>query len=253
MFDFLFKKRERLPLPYSREIHCHLIPGVDDGAAEMGHTINHLRSLQDFGVEKVIFTPHHTEPNYMNTPAIIRPLFEDVKAAIQGEGLSIEAEDFSFEYRLDESFLQMSEKGAWGEPDCVLRPLRDRYLLIENAWQQPLAGLDDLIYRLQERGFYLVMAHPERYAYYYGRKGRDYQHLQDMQVEFQCNMLSFAGYYGDDARKAAYWMLEHECVNFLGSDMHNQRHVELLEKFLRTKDYASIREDLISMIQNDRM
>jgi len=253
MFDFFFKKKELLPIPYKRELHCHLIPGVDDGSQRMEFSLEALKALSKFGVERVIFTPHHTEPRFMNTQEIIQPLFDEVKSKVAEENIPIECEDYSFEYRVDSSFQEMRLTGKWGDPQCVIRPLKGRYLLIENGWREANPGLDNVIEQLQADGYYLIMAHPERYHYYAGMHGRHYHHLQEMGVEFQCNLLSFAGYYGDVEKKMAYWMLEKGYVNFLGSDMHNRHHIELIENFLRSKDYAKISDELMDSISNDQL
>lgn len=253
MFEFLFKKREPLPLPYKRELHCHLIPGVDDGSPNVEESISLLRSLQGFGVERVIFTPHHTFPRFMNTPEIIQPIFDNLKKEAAAQGLTIQCEDYSFEYRLDETFINLMQSGKFGEAQCQIRPLKDNYLLIENSFSHPIPNLERLIERLLSDGYYLVMAHPERYPYYFGHHGKFYHNLQEHQVEFQVNVLSFAGHYGDVPRKMARWMLEQGYVNFLGSDMHHQGYVKALDKFLRSKDYADIYEQLCECIGNDQI
>lgn len=251
MFDFLFRKREMLPLPYKREMHCHIIPGVDDGSRQMDDSMDYLQSLQRFGVEKVIFTPHHTSPRFMNTPEIIQPVFDDLKKEMKKHELTIEAEDYSFEYRLDDTFLDLRRQGKFGDPNCAIRPLHGRYLLIENSFSHPIPNMDDVIQMLLSDGYYLILAHPERYLYYAGHHGRYYHHLQEQQVEFQVNILSFSGYYGDVTKKMAYWMLEQGYVNFLGSDFHTFHHAELIENFLRSKDYASIYDQLCESSMND--
>ncbi|MCR5395745.1 MAG: hypothetical protein K6E86_10145 [Bacteroidales bacterium] len=253
MFDFLFKKRELLPLPYKRELHCHLIPGVDDGSRSMEESLELLSYLQKFGVEKVIFTPHHTSPRFMNTPEIIQPLFSELKQQAAEQNIQIQCEDFSFEYRMDDSFIELMQTGKYGDPKCQIRPLHGKYLLIENSFSHPVPALDKLVERLLSDGYYLVLAHPERYLYYCGHHGRFYHNLQEMQVEFQVNMLSFAGYYGDVTKKMAYWLLEQGYVNFLGTDMHHLHHCELLEKFLRSKKYAEIYDTLCDSICNDQL
>lgn len=251
MFDFLFKKRELLPLPYKRELHCHIIPGVDDGSHSMQDSIEYLKHLQQFGVEKVIFTPHHTVPHFLNTPEIIQPIYEELSAEMAAQNLTIKPEGYSFEYRVDEGFLEMMKTGKYGDPNCVIRPLHGKYLLIENGWNSPIPALDDVIDRLLEQGYYLIMAHPERYLYYAGHHGQSYLHLQEHQVQFQCNILSFAGHYGDVTKKMALWMLEQGFVNFLGSDMHHYGHCEHIEKYLRSKEYEAIYEELCDSINND--
>lgn len=252
--DFLFKKkRDILPLPYKRELHCHIIPGVDDGSPDIEFSLQYLQALTELGLQKIIFTPHHTEPNFMNTPAKIHPLFDDLKMRAAKQEIPLEFENFSFEYRLDESFLNMMNSGKWGDQSCQLRPLKDHYLLIENSFVQPLLNLDDVLFKLQEQGWYLIMAHPERYSYY-SRKGiKAYEHLQSVGVEFQCNLLSFSGYYGEASQKMAFKLLDEGYVNFLGSDLHNMRHVNLIKEFLATKKYAEIRQDLVQSIENDKI
>ena len=252
--NFLFhRKREMLPLPYKRELHCHIIPGVDDGSPEMKFSLEYMEALHEFGVERIIFTPHHTEPSYMNTPSKIMPLFHELRGLSAEMQIPIECEDFSFEYRLDESFINMMNSGKWGEESCKLRPLKDRYILIENSFQQPLLNLDDVIYKLQDKGWFLIMAHPERYHYYSSRGLKSYEHLLDLGVELQCNLLSFSGYYGESTQKMAYRLLDEGMISFLGSDLHNLHHVQLIRKYLQSKDYSEIRQDLVSMIQNDKI
>lgn len=252
--DFIFhRKREMLPLPYKREVHCHIIPGVDDGSPEMEFSLKYLSELSKMGLERVVFTPHHTDPSFMNTPEKIAPIFRDLKQAVAENQIPIECEDFSFEYRLDESFLHMMETGKWGEPQCALRPLKDRYLLVENSFNQPLINLEEVILKLQEKGWYVVMAHPERFHYYTRRGIRAYETLINAGVEIQCNLLSFSGYYGESTQKMAYRLLEEGMIGFIGSDLHNMHHIQLLQKFLASKEYAEIRPELVASIQNDKM
>lgn len=252
--DFLFhRKREMLPLPYKRELHCHIIPGVDDGSPEMELSLQYLQALSDMGLERVVFTPHRTDPSFKNTPEIIEPVFNRLKAAVEEKEIPVTCEDYSFEYRLDESFLHMMESGNWGDESCLLRPLKDRYILVENSFNQPLINLDEVIEKLQRKGWFVVMAHPERFHYYTRRGLRPYENLVNMGVELQCNLLSFSGYYGESTMKMAYRLLDEGMVSFVGSDLHNMHHIQLIQKFLCSKQYAEIRPELVQSIQNDKI
>lgn len=252
--DFLFHRhREMLPLPYKRELHCHIIPGVDDGSDTPENSLQYVRALAEMGVENIIFTPHHTEPKFLNTPEIIEPKFHALREEVAKAGIAVNLEDYSFEYRIDSSLIQMSESGKWGEESCQLRPLKGRYLLIENGFNQPLYNLEDVLRDLQERGWFLIMAHPERYHYYIERGLRPYERLADLGVEFQCNILSFCGYYGEHTQKMALRLLDEGLISYLGSDLHNGHHVELMQDFLRSKDYARMRDDLVMACNNDKI
>ncbi|MDO4497436.1 MAG: hypothetical protein Q4B58_06385 [Bacteroidales bacterium] len=251
MFEFLFKKRKPLPLPYKRDLHCHIIPGVDDGFQFEEDSVSALRRMQDLGLEKVIFTPHHTAPHFLNTPEKIQPVFDHLSELMREDGLSVEAEDYSFEYRVDESFLDLMETGKWGDAGCSIRPLKGRYLLIESGWMSAIPNFELVIQRLVEQGYYLILAHPERYPYYARNYEYYYPMLQEQQVQFQCNLLSFAGHYGDHVKHVAHWMLRHGYVNFMGSDLHRLAHCERIERYLASKEYASIREALCENLDND--
>jgi len=252
--DFLFhRQREMLPMPYKRELHCHIIPGVDDGSECQEDSLQYIRALSEMGIESIIFTPHHTEPRFLNTQEQITPLFESLKQEVEKAQIPIQLEDYSFEYRIDSSFIQMIDSGKWGESSCQLRPLKGRYLLIENGFNQPLLNLDDVLRQLQQDGWFLIMAHPERYRYYAQRGLRPYEHLADLGVEFQCNLLSFSGYYGECAQKTAYRLLDEGFVSYLGSDLHSGHHIGLLQEFLRSKEYARRRDELVYACNNDKI
>jgi len=240
-------------MPYKRELHCHIVPGVDDGSETLEESLQLIRGLSEMGVESIVFTPHHTEPKFLNSQEKIAPLFQTLCTEVEKEGIPVTLEDFSFEYRIDESFIQMMASGKWGESQCQLRPLRGRYLLIENSFGQPLYNLPDVLTQLQQNGWFLIMAHPERYRYYIQRGLSSYEHLAEQGVEFQCNLLSFSGYYGEHAQKTARRLLDEGLVSFLGSDMHNMHHVELLKEYLSTKDYARLYEDLALSANNDKI
>ena len=252
MFDFFFKKRELLPLPYERELHCHIIPGVDDGAVDIDSSVKYLQALHGFGVKKIVFTPHSIESRFENDDDIVAPIYEQLCEKAIRSGVEMEFA-FSYEYRIDERFANMLEAGEFGSSECKLRPLYGRYLLVENSFNHPPYGLDQILFKLQSQGFYPILAHPERYGYYALRNGDRYHHLQDLQLEFQCNILSFSGHYGDMAKKAAFWLLEQGYVNFLGTDLHNHHHIEALDKYLRSKSYAEIRPLLVKCLRNDAM
>lgn len=252
--DFIFHRhREMLPMPYKRELHCHIVPGVDDGSESLEESLQLIKGLSEMGIESIIFTPHHTEPRFLNTPEVIEPLFQTLRSEVQQAGIPVQLEDYSFEYRIDESFIQMMSTGKWGESQCMLRPLKGRYLLIENSFGQPLYNLPDVLSELQQKGWFLIMAHPERYRYYQQRGLSSYEHLAELGVEFQCNVLSFSGYYGEHAQKTARRLLDEGMISFLGSDMHNKHHVDLLKEFLSSKDYARLRDDLVLSSNNDKI
>jgi tyrosine-protein phosphatase YwqE len=89
------------------------------------------------------------------------------------------------------------------------------------------------------------MAHPERYHFYHSNY-ESYNNLKDMGFLLQVNMLSITGYYGKPVAKAAKYLFENNLVDLVGTDMHHERHLEMLqhpksqqlfEKYLSGKEW----------------
>ena len=77
MFNFFHKTTAPKPLfPYTTEVHCHLLPGIDDGAPDTEHALPLLRQIHEWGIEKVIATPHVTEATFENTPQTVGDAYE---------------------------------------------------------------------------------------------------------------------------------------------------------------------------------
>ena len=253
MFDFLFRKREALPLPYKRDIHCHLIPGVDDGSALMTMSLDYLKALHEMGQERVVITPHHAYPNYMNDTAGIQPLYDKLVARLKAQCTPIVCEGFSFEYRMDLTFRQLLSQSHYEQAGAALVPFLGNHLLVECPWHEPDYPVEELIAQVAAAGYHPIMAHPERYDYWAVENRAYYDRLKKHGVDFQCNLLSFAGYYGEEVRKAALWLLRKGYVNFLGSDLHNDHQIHVMRQFLRSGKYADIYHDLVRCCGNDRL
>jgi tyrosine-protein phosphatase YwqE len=112
--------------------------------------------------------------------------------------------------------------------------------------------LDQILFTVKVNGFKPILAHPERYSYYYGKKNR-YEQIHAAGTRFQVNILSLAGFYGKEEKNIAEWLLQHGMVDFLGTDLHNHRHADAIEAYLASKDYRRNLEAITSYVQNDRL
>jgi tyrosine-protein phosphatase YwqE len=130
-------------------------------------------------------------------------------------------------------------------------PYPKNYLLIENSFIQEPWNLDDLIFSLTVKGFKPILAHPERYIYYHSHTKRYNEVHQN--AKFQINLLSLAGYYGKNVKKMAEWLIENDLVDFIGTDLHGQRHIECLREYLSSRDARRHRDMTASHILNDTL
>ena len=71
MFNFLKKKNNTPKLPYTTEVHCHVLPGIDDGSPDVEHSLALIHQMKEWGLERIIATPHVTEASFENTPQTI--------------------------------------------------------------------------------------------------------------------------------------------------------------------------------------
>lgn len=243
MFNF-FRKKEKIKLPYTTDVHCHILPGVDHGAADIETALELIRVQMEMGIHRFILTPHITQSTFENSPETILPAFDIFKEAVNASGLDIEM-SVSAEYRLDEFSLEQINAGKY-----LLMP--DDHILLENAFQQERLDLDDILFDVQLKNLTPIMAHPERFPYYTVKKDR-FKQLHNAGALFQVNLLSFAGYFGKGARHNAEWLLEHDLIDFLGSDMHNMEHARIINEYMQSKDFRKVMQKLEGRLLNDKL
>ncbi len=244
MFN-IFSRRKATPEPlfFSTDIHCHIVPGIDDGSTDVATSVDLIRSMSSWGIKRIIATPHVTEDVFENSVETITPPFTELKQALSDAGIDV-ALEHSAEYRLDDLFKKQFAAG-----EC--KPYPNDFILVENSWIQEPWGLDETLFDIKVKRLSPILAHPERYLYYFDNRER-LKKIHDDGTLFQINLLSLAGHYGKDQRRQAEWLIENELVDFIGSDLHNASHVEAIERYLASKDYRHDRERLDGRILNDR-
>jgi protein-tyrosine phosphatase len=202
------------------DLHSHLIPGIDDGALDLETSIRLIRGLVDLGYEKIITTPHVNADIFPNTPSIINEGRAAVEAELRRQQIGVEFRAAA-EYLMDDQFARALDEGQ------ELLTLKDNLILVELSFVVPAINLKDLLFKLQLKGYQPVLAHPERYLYFGASKGW-YEQLREAGCLFQLNLLSFTGYYGRASRDLVQYLTKKRFVDFLGTDMHHERHLEVL-------------------------
>ncbi|MCE2772039.1 MAG: capsular biosynthesis protein [Bacteroidetes bacterium] len=208
------------------DVHSHFIPGIDDGAKTLEDSLTLIKAMSDFGYRKVITTPHVMSDFFRNSPETILGGLDPVRAALNEQGYSIEidaAAEYYYDYELE------SKIGK--EP---LLTFGERYLLFEVSYVNAPDNLDQLIFNLQSNGYQPVLAHPERYPFWF-RDFSVFEKLKDKGVLFQLNINSLTGHYSPATKKVAEQMIDKNYYEFLGSDCHHYGHIELMKKVRQEK------------------
>ena len=118
---------------------------------------------------------------------------------------------------IDESLLKRIEEKS-------LLTLKDKYVLIEMSFISAPSQLYEILFQLQLNNYTPVLAHPERYRFFFNEFDEYYKLIRHG-CKFQLNLLSTTGYYGTDIVKISDRLLKNNLINFVGSDIHSQRHI----------------------------
>lgn len=230
IFSFFRKKENLPPADLSQvqvDIHSHLIPGIDDGAKTIEDSMRLLQRFAELGYKKVITTPHVMSDFYRNTPEIILSGLNKVRNELSNKNFSIEIEAAA-EYYLDYELEKKIERKE-------LLTFGDKYVLFELPFVAAPDNLYKAVFDMQMNGYIPILAHPERYSYWY-RSFDTYYELKEKGVLFQLNSISLTGHYSPETKKIAERMIDENMIDFVGSDCHHLHHLEILNH-VRTLKY----------------
>ena len=197
--------------------HSHLLPGVDDGVKTIDTSLSILARYEELGVRRVWLTPHIME-DIPNTTESLRQRFDELKSKYTGNiQLSLASENM-----LDNIFEERLEQND-------LLPIGDNgdQLLVETSYYNAPVNFWDILDRIQRKGYYVLLAHPERYRY---MDNDDYERLHEMRVRLQLNVPSLIGFYGQEAKKKSEWLINRGYYDVTGYDIHSARALEFILK-----------------------
>ncbi|MDD5570530.1 MAG: capsular biosynthesis protein [Bacteroidales bacterium] len=215
------------------DMHSHLIPGIDDGAQSMEESIELVKKMQGLGFKKLIITPHVMQDSFKNSSESITAGLNNLKKHLIENSINIEVEAAA-EYLLDyyfEEIFKLKKFLSFG----------NKYVLIELAYFNKPENMESVLFQMQIEGYKPILAHPERYPYWYNNL-EHYQKLKDRGVYFQLNTISLTGYYSLPTKKIAEKLIDNNMIEFIGSDLHNLKYFEALEKSASEKYLKKLME-----------
>jgi len=208
-----FKPRIKSLLEGFTDHHSHILPGVDDGVKKMEVSLQVLEQYEQFGISELWCTPHIME-DIPNTTAGLKARFAELCEAYQGSIIL----HLAAEYMMDGLFEERLEQG-----DILTLGMDGNQILVETSYFTPPMDMDNILSRIKRKGFFPVLAHPERYVYMDNKR---YKELKEKDIRFQLNLSSLAGAYGPEAKAKARWLLKKKFYNLAGSDLHSIRNME---------------------------
>lgn len=197
------------------DLHCHILPGVDDGSKSMEETIKILKEAKNAGFDTICFTPHYVEPNYLNTKTQNYEILKQVEKRLEEENIQVKLL-LGNEIFIHENMNELLESKT-------ISTLADsNYALIELPMYQelPQQVVQKMFDTVKKNGFKIVIAHPERYTYIQKNPKKILEYF-DNDVLFQGNYASILGAYGRDAQKTMKKLLKDKVIHFLATDVHH--------------------------------
>ncbi len=198
------------------DLHCHLLPGIDDGSKSLEQSLAMLHHAVNAGIKKIVCTPHITPGRYDNSIESIKPVFENLKTEIIANSIAIEI-GFAAEIRFDPVIIDMVNNNTLpvlGEYNG------ERLILLEFPHSHIPSGCEELIQWLADKGIRVLIAHPER--------NRSVLHdidkiksLHKLGCLFQITGGSLTNVFKDASKECAIELLKRGWVSVIASDAHN--------------------------------
>ena len=210
-FSFFLKKKQQPLFDGLIDFHNHLLPGIDDGSKSVDQSMKMLNLYADLGIKKVISSPHIYKDLYPNTKESIQASFAKLDKASKTH--EVELLGFAAEYLVDEFF--MRAVAAQEKQLCCF----GKHILIEIPFFDQLKRLNEVLFLLQNQGYFPILAHPERYVAL--ETTAAVEDLKHKGAKMQLNALSLVGYYGAEVQKKASLWLKKGLFDLIGTDAHN--------------------------------
>ena len=193
------------------DLHCHLLPGVDDGARSLEDAVQMAKSLVDLGFSHAAPSPHN-RPQYKDRAAAEVALAQ-LRAVLGEQGVPLALDVNAENDLMDERFVPTLRT-----PEARLLGA-GAYVLVEAPYTSPVPALREILFRVKVKGITPLIAHPER-CLEFQRKGRAKEAVEAGAL-LQLDIGALTGRYGPEAKKAARSLLDDGLYAIGATDVHS--------------------------------
>ena len=198
------------------DLHCHLLPGVDDGARDMDEALALAKLAVEQGITHSVLTPHIHLRHYPNTLESLTPHFQNFRRTLQERGIPLNIA-LGAEVRMAPELLL---GGAWKAlPKLGKTPDGKPVLLLEMPYSHVPAGTEQLLRWLISQGVQPVVAHPERNRDVIAHPTLALT-LKGTGAWLQGTLSALGGSFGEDIKRVAWDLLRKDAFHYLASDAH---------------------------------
>lgn len=195
------------------DIHCHPLPGVDDGAKSLDIAVDMCRMAAEDGTTHLVATPHCNYKYHFNAENN-RVKLKELQAAVGDSPKLLLGCDFHLSY---DNIRRLTENGS----DYSIN--HTHYLLVEFAEHFIPEQMDNVFYEIEVAGYTPILTHPERNPVIQ-RKPELVYHWAARGCLVQITAMSYVGGFGSKAQALSEEWLDRNLVNFFASDAHDLKY-----------------------------
>lgn len=212
------------------DLHCHILPGIDDGAKHLTESIEMAREAYSEGITAIIATPHHKNGRYENEWTFVEEQVEKLNDVLNKENIPLKVAPGQ-EIRLYGELLDDLQKEA------TFGLNRSSYVLVEFPSNHVPRYAERLVFDMQMAGLTPIIAHPERNSEITDNPELLYKLVKQGAIA-QLTASSLTGQFGNKIKKFSLDLINSNLVHFLASDAHNvkNRRFHMQEAFQVLED-----------------
>ena len=199
------------------DLHCHLLPNIDDGSCSWEESVDMVRMAMEDGIKGAVTTPHWIEgTNWQPESTTVREMVSELNKRLQDAGLDFKVYP-GMEVGLTAGMAELVSRGR------ILTLGDSDYLLIETPLHSLPLGMAEIITELKSAGKWPVLAHPERNRELQLKPKKIKEYVKAGAL-VQVTAGSFSGEFGNQARKCAFDFAKLEALDFVSTDAHSVRY-----------------------------
>lgn len=193
------------------DVHCHLIPNIDDGSKDEKHSLKQIMKMDAGGITHAFLTSHYFKGHYEYSRQEYLNKLQSLQKQATAAGAKIKLIP-GFEIFLQPNILQDIEEKQLTLGDS-------KYILIESELNGLPVDFYSNIFPLLRAGYRPILAHAERYVSVMKKPG-DLESLIGRNIYIQVNGGSLMGHYGQKVKDTAWKLIKYGLVHVIGSDDH---------------------------------
>jgi len=196
------------------DLHCHILPGIDDGAKNMDDSIQMAEAAVEEGITHILATPHHMSHHWKNEKVEVVKLVGELQGELDIRNIELTIFPGQ-EIRVFGELLEEIDKRTIQFIDE-----QEQYLLIEFPTATVPTYTERLFFELQNKGIIPIIVHPERNHEIY-ENPEVLKNLVEKGALSQLTAVSYTGGLGNKIQKFSKQLIEADLVHFIASDSHN--------------------------------